>query len=262
MKSILRRLGPILLAFGLALLYVTPALFAPPLAQASDPSVETLLKGYDDMLRGDSSDAVVTMNIKTKRWERSMTMRIMSKGKEKSLIQILAPAKDKGTTTLKVDDNLWNYLPKVDRTIKLPAAMMSSSWMGSHFTNDDLVRESRVSEDFDSRILQRPGEKEADLYVLELIPKPDTPVVWGKILLTLRGSDLLPVQVRYFDEKGQAVRTMDFSEFKEMSGRMVATKMRLTPEEKSGEFTEIIYEKAEFNKDIPDSAFTLQALKR
>lgn len=237
------------------------ALFgAPVLAAPPEPTLEELLQNTDDMTRGASSDAVVEMHVKTANYERTMKMRIWSSGTEKTLIRILEPAKDAGIATLKVDNNIWNYLPKVDRTMKVPSGMMSGNWMGSHFTNDDLVKESRLSDDFDGKITARPADNKEGVYVVELVPKPDAPVVWGSIVAKVR-PDKLPVSVAYNDEKGKPVRTMTFTDYRSFDGRTAPGTMKLTPADKPGEFTEFRYVSIDFDVPIPDSTFTLQALK-
>ncbi len=229
-------------------------------AQAAEPTLEELLESTDDMTRGASSEAVVQMHVKTAQYERTMKMRILSSGAERTLIRILEPAKDAGIATLKVEQNIWNYLPKVDRTLKVPAGMMSGNWMGSHFTNDDLVKESRLSDDFTATIKSRPKDNAEGAYVIELVPKPDAPVVWGSIVATIR-ADKLPISVAYNDEKGAAVRTMLFSDYREFDGRKAPGTMKMLPADKPGEFTEFIYESLDFDVVIPESTFTLQALK-
>ena len=228
---------------------------------ADDPTLEELLVATDDAQRGESSAAVMAMQVKTDRYERSMKMRALSEGTEKSLVVILEPAKDQGVSTLKVGDNLWNYLPKVDRTMKVPAGMMGGSWMGSHFSNDDLVKESRLSEDFTASFTDRPDEASPDKpYVIELVPKPDAPVVWGRVVVTVT-RDKVPVSIAYFDEKGVLMRTMSFDDVQEIDGRKVPMKMKLVPADKPGEFTQVTYESLSFGEQFPAKTFTLQALK-
>jgi outer membrane lipoprotein-sorting protein len=203
------------------------------------------------------------MSVKTKRYERTMKMKALSKGEENSLVVILEPAKDAGVATLKTGDNLYNYMPKVDRTMKIPAGMMSGSWMGSHFSNDDLVKGSRMRDDYTYQITHRPsdGGEPADAYVIELIPKPDAPVVWGKVIVTV-GADKVPRTIDYFDERDEKIRTMSFENVQEIEGRKVPMIMVLTPHDKPGEFTRMEYESLDFDVELDDTAFTLQALKR
>lgn len=229
-------------------------------AFAGEPTLEQILNATDDAMRGESSHATVEMYVKTDRYERTMTMEAWSKGTEKTRIRILEPAKDAGVTTLKVDDNIWNYLPKVDRTMKIPAGMMSGAWMGSHFTNDDLVRESRLAEEYTSEITSRPADNEAKVYEITLTPKPDAPVVWGKQVLTVR-ADLVPTEARFYDEKGALARTMVWGDVKEVGGRTFPTTMTLIPGDKPEELTRVTYRELEFDIDVPDSTFSLQALK-
>jgi len=227
----------------------------------AEPTIEEILRATDDVGRGEHSIAVVSMHVKTTRYERKMKMKAWSQGTERSLIQILEPPKEAGMSTLKVEDNIWNYLPKIDRTMKVPSGMMSGSWMGSHFSNDDLVRENRLSEEFTASFSAKPNGDPNGFYVIELVPKPEAPVVWGKVVSKVR-ADLVPVAVQYFDEKGALVRTMSFGDVREIGGRLMPGTMTLTPEDKPGEMTRITYEELDFETEVPESTFSLQSLKQ
>ena len=237
------------------------ALFAVVPARADEDLARELLESTDDMYRGESSVSTMTMTVQTERWTRSMSMKVWTQGEERSLIQILSPPKEAGMATLKVEDNIWNYLPKVDRTMKVPASMMSGAWMGSHFTNDDLVKESRMADDYTFSITDEPSTNPDGLYVVECIPRPDAPVVWGKVVVKVRGSDRIPTEITYWDEKGELARTMAFEEIQVLDGRSIPTRMKLVPADKPGEYTELIYDEIVFDADVPASTFTLQALK-
>lgn len=228
-------------------------------AASAEDEVERLLRASDDLARGSSSIAVMEMQVKTAQYERTMKMQAWSKGTDRTLVRLLEPAKDAGVSTLKVGENLWNYLPKVDRTMKVPAGMMSGAWMGSHFTNDDLVRESRLSEDFTWTVDERPAGGKGQ-WVITLVPRPDAPVVWGKVVARI-GADELPIDTLYYDEKGALVRTMRFEDVKEFDGRRIPARFRLEPADKSGEFTEMRYLSLDVDADVADALFTLQALK-
>ena len=234
----------------------------PLAATAQDEELaRELLDAYDDVYRGESSIGTMSMTVQTARWTRTLSMKIWTEGTEQSLIQILSPPKEAGMATLKVEDNIWNYLPKVDRTMKVPASMMSGAWMGSHFSNDDLVKESRMADDYTFALTDRPDTHPDGLYVIECTPHPDAPVVWGKVVVNLRGSDKLPTEITYWDEDGTLARTMTFGDFRDMGGRTVPTHMKLLPADKPEEYTEVIYEDIAYDVDIPDETFTLQALK-
>ncbi len=228
-------------------------------ALADEPTVEELLNASDDVLRGEQSIGVIEMHVKTKRYERSMKMKTWAKGTDQTLIRILEPAKDAGVATLKSGDNIWNYLPKVDRTMKVPAGMMSGSWMGSHFSNDDLVKESRLADDYEATVSARPADG-AENWEVTLVPRPDAPVVWGKVVTHIR-PDMLPVDTLFYDEDGELVRTMKFQDVGELGGRTVPRVMRLEPADKPGEFTEVRYHQMDFDVELAADTFTLQALK-
>jgi hypothetical protein len=225
------------------------------------PTVQELLRRTDDLLRSSSSRGTLTMRIASERWQRELRMSFQSEGTDKTLIQILAPPKEKGTATLKVGSNIWHYLPKVDRTIKVPASMMSASWMGSHFTNDDLVKESRFENDYDCEFEHLPGDDD-DHYLIGCMPKPDAPVVWGSVEVQIRARDELPDEVRFFDERGELMRSLLYDDVGDLGGRLLPRRLRVVPADTPEEFTEVRYDQMEFDVEIPERTFSLQALRR
>ncbi len=215
----------------------------------------------DDLYRGASSVGTLEMHVKTSRWERTLELQQWSQGTDRSLIRVLSPKKERGVTTLKVGKDVWNYLPKVDRVIKVPASMMSASWMGSHFTNDDLVHESRFADDYELAVRERPTAADAR-WLIEATPKPDAPVVWGKVTLAVSAGDLLPIEAKFFDGRGALVRTIRYSDVEDVGGRKIPMRMTLIPADKPGESTEVVWKTLRFDVNLPASTFSLQALKR
>ncbi len=232
-----------------------------PLLQAPDP--REIIDRADQLLRGDSSRAVAAMEVVTEHWSREMTMEMWSLGADYALVRLRSPRKDAGTATLKARDDIWNYLPKVDRTIKIPASMMGGAWMGSHFTNDDLVKESRLIDDYDIEITFN-GEDSGGTAVWELtlVPLPEAPVVWGRIEYRVRQADFMPLSVRFYDEDGELARRMEHSGFVRFGGRLVPSVLDMYPAEKPGERTTIRYQELEFDVDLDPSFFSLRSLQR
>ncbi len=215
----------------------------------------------DRLLRGRSSRGTVSMDVVTKHWSRTMQMRIWSLGTEYALIRLLAPPKDAGTATLKAGEDMWNYLPRVDRTIKLPPSLMGASWMGSHFTNDDIVKESRIIEDYDIEIGYEGERDGVTVWEFVLTPKPEAAVVWGRIEEQIRQDDLMPVWARYYDDRGELARSISFDDFREMGGRLVPCRMVIRPADKPAESTTITYLDLEFDIAIDASFFSLRQLQ-
>lgn len=221
-----------------------------------------ILDKVDDLFRGKSSQGRMTMTIVTAHWSRTLTLDFWSEGKEKSLIRILEPKKEKGTATLRVENDIWNYLPKVKRVIKLPSSMMSASWMGSHFTNDDLVKESRMADDYTFELTFN-GEKDGqDILELTCHPKPEAAIVWGKVIVTVRKKDYLPLDTKYYDEDMKLARTMFFSEIGPLGNRIIPKRMVVIPEDKPDEKTEVVYSEINFDADLPQNTFSLRNLQK
>ena len=231
-------------------------------ATQTDLVPRDIIDRVDRIMRGDSSHGIATMQVVTEHWERELTMEMWSFGTDYSLVRVQSPAKEAGTATLMADRDIWNYLPKIDRTIKIPVSMMLGSWMGSHFTNDDLVKESRLIEDYEID-LTFDGERDGvHVWEFRLTPTAEAAVVWGHIDYRIRQRDYMPLWARYHDEDGDLARTMIFSEFKDLGGRTVPTVIDMKPADKPGERTTVIYENLEFDVDVTPSFFSLQTLKR
>ncbi len=230
--------------------------------QAEAARVKEILNHIDRLWRGSTSEGTVEMEVVTAHWTRTLRMKVYTEGMDRSLVRITYPAKEEGVATLKVDNNIWNYLPKINRVTKVPASMMLGSWMGSHFTNDDLVKESQYVRDYDTRITfegERDGRK---IIELTLHPKPEAPVVWGKIVSVIRQEDYIPLGMTYFDEDGEAVRELSFSEIKEMGGRVLPTVLTMRPLDKPKEYTRLTYLEITFDVDLDPDLFSLRSLQQ
>jgi outer membrane lipoprotein-sorting protein len=252
-----------------AILLLT-ALVTAPVRGASPASVpgppdaaraREIVDRVDRLLRGESSRGELEMQIVTEHWQRTLRMRVWSLGTDHALVQVTAPPREAGTGTLKVGTEVWSYLPRVARTIKVPASMMMGSWMGSHFTNDDLVKESRMVEDYDIAISFEGDRDGARVWEFTLTPRPEAAVVWGRVVEQVRQDDLMPVWVRDYDEDGTLQRTMTFSDFKRMGGRRVPTVITTVPSDKPTERTVLRYRALEFDVGLTPSFFSLQNLQ-
>ena len=231
--------------------------FFSSLVMGSDQKALDLLDRMDKLYRLDSSKATMTMDIETPNWQRSMTLVSWSKGMDFTLVRIQSPKKEKGIATLKRENEMWNFFPKANQVIKVPPSMMMGSWMGSDFTNDDLVREESLAEEYEVTLTE-----DDKFYHLSLVPREDTITVWGKIEFTVDKANLLPVKEVFFNEEGEAMREMVFSKVTDFDGKLLPAVLELRPLNKSGHKTRIIYDELTFNVEISDSIFTLRNLKK
>jgi outer membrane lipoprotein-sorting protein len=188
-------------------------------------------------------------------------MKSWSKGTEYYLIYITDPARDKGQVFMKRGQDMWNWMPGINRMIKLPPSMMGQSWMGSDFTNDDLVRMNSIIEDFTHKIIGSEVIAGYDCYIIELIPKPEAAVVWGKIKLWISKDDYYELKGEYYDEDGGLVNTMLSSEIKQMGDRKLPAKMVMSPVDKPGNQTILEMIDVVFNQPIDDDFFSQQNMK-
>lgn len=223
---------------------------------------QDIISKAEESIKGKTSVGTFTMNITTPEFQRTFTMDAWWVGNEKALIVITNPAKEKGNKTLKIKNEMWNYLKNTETTIKIPPSMMLSSWNGSDFTNDDLVRESNLVRDYDLKIMQEEKISGELCWKIEMKPKPNVPVVWGYLYYWVRKSDFLPALIQYYDEKGELHRTMKFSDYKMMDGRKIPCKMTVSSNKKENHSTELIYSKVKFDVKINDRIFSFKELEK
>ena len=221
-----------------------------------------IVKKADDKAKGKTSIASITIQTIRPNWSREMSVKAWTKAKDLTLILVLAPAKEKGVVFLKRKKEVWNWIPSIERNIKMPPSMMSQSWMGTDFTNDDLVKEASIIEDYTHSFLEDAIVDGRECYKIQLLPKPKSAVVWGKIIMCIDKKDFIMLYVEYFDEEEKLVNVMHCSEIKLLGGKIFASKMEMTPVNKKGNKTVLLYNSLSFDIPLEDSFFSTQNLTK
>jgi len=237
---------------------VIPFLYLNNFAQ----DAKEIVKKADELMRAKSSYSEITMNIVKPDWSREVSMKAWALEPDYSIIYITEPARDKGTVTLKRKTEVWNWLPSAQKVIKIPPSMMLQSWMGSDFTNDDLVKESSVIRDYTHKLIGEENIDGMDCYKIQLTPKPDAGVVWGKVIAWIAKNTYLEPKVEYYDEDGFMVKQFIGSNLKKMDGRNIFTHWEMIPEDKPGNKTIMDYNKIQFNINTEESFYSEQNMKR
>lgn len=220
-----------------------------------------IIRQMEDNMRGDASYTEMTMKVERPRYTREVSLRSWALGDDFSLVYVTAPARDEGTSFLKRGNEIWNYVPNIDRTVKMPPSMMTQSWMGSDFTNDDLVRGVSIVDDYTHKLLRTEEMDGHACYVVEMIPNPEAPVVFEKVIYWVSQEYHLPVRVANYDEFGDLVSTMHFREFKQMGGRRMPTVFEMIPHDRSGHKTIMTTHKADFNVSLQEEFFSQQNMR-
>jgi outer membrane lipoprotein-sorting protein len=227
------------------------------------PDAMEIVRKMDLMLRGDSSFGTYRMTIVDPDWKRTLEFKAWEKRRDKkTFIKILSPPKEQDIVTLRIDFEMWNWLPRIERIVKIPPSMMMQPWMGSDFTNDDLVKASSFVTDYTHSVLGEERLQNSDTYKLELIPNPDAPVVWGRVVVWVAQTDSTPLRQEFFNERGKLIRVLEFSDIRDIRGRKMPTRWQMTPIAEKGRQT--VMEVIDLEIDIPidDSIFSLRNLKR
>jgi len=240
------------------IIVISVFLLIPANAEADDP--REIIAQMEHNMRGDASYNEMTMETVRPRYTREISLRSWSLGDDYSLIYITAPARDRGTAFLKRGNEIWNYQPQVDRTIRMPPSMMSQSWMGSDFTNDDLVGAASLIEDYTHELIGSETIDGYECYVIEMIPEPENPIVYEKVIYWVSKEHLLPIKVENYDERDELVNSIHFREIKEMGGRLIPTVLEMIPADEDNRKTVLRTTEADFGIDISDRFFSIENL--
>jgi len=226
-----------------------------------DVDVQAIVKKIDQLYRSETSHVQMEMHIVTPHWERTLAMQVWTKGMAQTFIRITAPKKEQGVATLRIGNEMWNYLPKTNKVMKIPPSMMMGSWMGSDFTNDDLVKGSSMLNDYTYQLIT-PEDAASDRLYIQLTPKEDSPIVWSKIVASVRANDYIPVWQHFYDEEGNLMRVLNFKEIKTFGGKTAPSVMEMRPQNEEGHKTVVRFLNATFDSAIDDKIFTRRNLQR
>lgn len=227
-----------------------------------DPSAKEIIKKGETILRGKTTQALMMMTIRRPDYTRVLKMRSWTVGNGRALVEILDPPKERGVASLRVDGSMWNYLPKVDQVVRVPTSLMLQSWMGSDFTNDDLMKSSSLARDYRHKKIKQQTIRGQKTVLIECSPLPEAPVVWGRVHYWARTKDWLPVQQKFFDEDGKWARTLSFDGFQQMDDRIVPTRVRVETAEDRKSRTEVRYAKVLYDRAIDSALFSKGQLRR
>ncbi len=245
----------LMLLLALLIFVLCPEVLLP-----ADDEALAIARKIDTLYRSESSYSEAEMEIVTPNWTRTLDMKVWTIGTKKTYVRILAPRKDRGFATLRIGNEMWNYLPRVNKVMKIPPSMMMSSWMGSDFTNDDIVNEFTLVDDYVFRLV-RPESARDDLLYLEAKPKEGVPVVWSRQLIVVRKVDLIPVWESYFDDEDRLFRKMSYSDIRDFDGRRIPAVMELIPTDKENHRTVLRYKTVRFDRGVDESIMTLRSLR-
>jgi outer membrane lipoprotein-sorting protein len=234
-------------------------LFSFTIINAQDASI--IVKKANDNLLGKTSRGKMTMKIIRPDWSREISMKFWSKGKDFYIIYVTAPARDKGQVFLKRYNEIWNYMPSINRIIKIPPSMMSQSWMGSDFKNNDLMEQNSLVKDYTHKIIGNENIENYDCYKIRLTPKPDSPVVWGKVVLWISKKGYMILKAEYYDEDYTLLYTQTTGDIRKVSGRLLPMSMRMINHQDEGYETVMKYSEITFDIPIGKSFFSKQKMK-
>jgi outer membrane lipoprotein-sorting protein len=246
----------------LALAALGPLVTAGSPARAADSEGRDILDRVEKLLWGTTLQGDYEMTITTPRWQRTLGLKVWMDRPKRSFVRIVSPAKEAGIGSLRIGAEMWNYLPNVERIIKIPPSMMLQPWMGSDFTNDDLVKESSVLDDYTHQVLGTVQLDGQAVRQVQATPRPEAAVVWGRLVYWVREADGMPLKQEFFSERDELVRALSYSEVRAVGGRVLPTRWEIKPAGKPGNSTVVLLKDAVFNRPVDEEVFTQRNLQK
>lgn len=239
-------------------------LFVPILTLSSQETLTAyeIVKRADDKVRGETNFSLLEMEIIRPTWTRSLSMKAWGRGHDFSMTYITAPARDKGQVFMKRMTEMWNWMPTIGRMIKIPASMMSQGWMGSDYTNDDILKESSIVIDYNHSLVGEELIEGIACYRIQMLPKPEAAVIWGKVHKWISKKEFMQIRSEYYDEDGELVKSDFGYDFKEMDGRRIPTRIEIVPADEEGKKTVLYIKEIQFDIDLPETFFSQQNMKK
>ncbi|MEN8137412.1 MAG: outer membrane lipoprotein-sorting protein [Bacteroidota bacterium] len=225
-------------------------------------TAEDIIKKADELMRGESNTSVMKMEIIRPTWKRSVSMKSWGRGVDYSMTYITAPAKDKGQVFMKRETEMWNWMPAIGRMIKIPASMMSQGWMGSDYTNDDILKESSIVKDYEHKIVSEEVIDGYETWKIEMTPKEDAAVIWGKVYKWILKDKYIQIKSEYYDEDDELVKSDFAYDFKTVGGRFIPTRVEIVPADEEGKKTVVYIQSMEFDVKLDESFFSQQKMKK
>jgi len=233
-----------------------------PDVRAQSSEGRDILDKVEKLLWGSTVQGEYEMTIVTPRWQRTLGLRLWMDRPRRSFVRIITPAKEAGIGSLRIGTEMWNFLPNVERIVKIPPSMMLQPWMGSDFTNDDLVKESSILDDYTHKVIATVQLDGAAVVQVEAVPKPDAAVVWGRIVYWVRRVDTMPLKQEFFSERGERVRVLSFADVRQVGGRILPTRWEMRPDAKPGNSTTVVLKEATFDRPVDDEIFSQRNLQK
>ncbi|MBI3284625.1 MAG: outer membrane lipoprotein-sorting protein [Burkholderiales bacterium] len=231
-------------------------------SHAEDSDARDAIERVEKLLWGKTMQGEIEMAIATPRWQRTLQLKLWMNRPHQTFVRLIAPAKEAGIGSLRIASEMWNYLPSVERSIKIPPSMMMQPWMGSDFSNDDMVKESSALNDYSHKLLGTETVDGKAAYLIESLPKPEAAVVWGKVIYLIRKDDFIPLKESFFNERGELMRVLTFSELKTIDGRLLPTRWEMRTLSKPGNRTLVILKDAQYDRPLDPEIFTMRNLQR
>jgi outer membrane lipoprotein-sorting protein len=233
-----------------------------PVIAQEDLNAMEIVKKADEKIRGKTNQSEMEMEIIRPAWKRSLAMKGWANGLDYSMTYITAPAKEKGQVFLKRKTEMWNWMPTIGRMIKIPASMMSQGWMGSDYTNDDILKESSIVQDYNHSLVGKEEVQGFACYKIQMLPKEEAAVIWSKVYKWITTDEFIQIKSEYYDEDDLLVKSEFGYDFKEMDGRLIPSRIEIIPAGEEGKKTVLYIKEIKFNVDLKESFFSQQNMKR
>jgi outer membrane lipoprotein-sorting protein len=224
-------------------------------------SAEEIIQRVDDNRVYTSIEYQATMTISMGDKVREKSFFGYARGEDHAYIEFIAPARDKGTRFLKLGEEMWMYIPAVEKPTKIAGHMLRQSLMGSDFSYDDFTENDRLIELYDIELIGVDTIEDRPCYVLELVAKVEE-VTYYRQKLWVSQDDYIPIKTELYARSGKLMKEFRVLETKVIGSYNFPVRIKMTNKLRQSTFTELVFQKIDLDVSIPSNIFTKAYLER
>lgn len=240
------------------------AVLAAPIASAEEPapSADTLLAQIDRNMTFDTRSLKMTMTSTNARRTRSFVMEGWGRGDDQSAIRYTAPERDAGTKMLRVGDELWMYLPSVEKVQKISGHMLRQGMMGSDVSYEDMMTANSLREDYTAKVTGSGTVDGHACWKVEMIAKDNT-ITYPKRETCIDKQHKIALESKMYALSGMLLKTWTMHDIQVFpDGRAYPMRMEIVDNLQTGTKTTILMENLVFGVKVPEEVFTTRWLER
>jgi outer membrane lipoprotein-sorting protein len=226
----------------------------------AQPSGKELLSLIDGNMAAKSRILSAKMIIGGSRESRTIEFNSLSEGDKRAFTEYTAPAREKGTKMLKLEDKLWIFSPSTDRIIQITGQMLRQSVMGSDLSYEDMMNNGDLSSHYNASVTGSDTLQGRKCWTLRLDAISDNEAYQLRVVMVDKERNI-PLREELYAKSGKLLKRIQLSDVEKVQGRWFPMKMVYKDMLKTGDGTQFIFANIKLDETLPENIFSKASLK-